>query len=237
MGMGTMKRLASIAGCLCVAMALGVGTHAQAATSTGENSGANPIEWSIDMNCTASCHNVQAETMAGKVAQGAQAHGGLPCVSCHADEEGLAKGHAKVTADDTKSPKRLKKSEVPSEACLTCHQATDGVVPSRAWTAEESVQDTKGDASKTVEDKVEGSAGKTGTPAYSSSTTADIDYLVDINGTTVNPHRLPINKSHATIGCATCHMMHDDTPLEETAVEACIRCHHDNVYECFTCHD
>lgn len=234
MEIGTMKRLAGVLGCLYAAIALGAGAHAQAATSTGKGTDVAPIEWSADMDCTASCHSMQAETMAGETAQGAQAHGKLPCTSCHVDEEGLIQGHAKVTVNDIKSPKRLKKSEVASETCLACHQATDGVVPSQAWAAEEGAGDSGSDV---TDIKGEEATEKAGASAYSSSTTTNIDYLTDINGTTVNPHELPINKSHATIGCATCHALHDDAPLEETAAKACTKCHHDNVYECFTCHD
>lgn len=242
------KHLAVTAGCLCVVAALGLGTYAQAATSPGKDSDAPAIEWTPELDCTATCHGAQAEAMANEDTQGAAAHGSFACVSCHTDEEGLVEGHAKVTADDTKSPKRLKKSEVGSDGCLTCHQVTDGVVPAEAWEAQEAGAAEKpagSDASKAAESATESKIAEVpaaaGTalaiPAYSSSATAGIEYLTDANGTTVNPHDLPVNKSHATLTCATCHTMHDDATLEATAVKACIKCHHDNVYECFTCHD
>ncbi len=233
------KHIVASAGCLCVVAALGLslGGHAQAATSPDSSS--QPIEWSTDLDCTATCHSAQAEAMADETTQGAAAHGSLACVSCHTDAKGLVEGHAKVTADDTKSPKRLKKSEVASDGCLTCHQATDGVVPADAWAAEEAGENTMGKAAEKEATEAEQEA--TGTvsiiPAYSSTATADIEYLTDVNGTTVNPHALPVNKSHATLSCASCHTMHDDAELEQTATKACIKCHHDNVYECFICHD
>ncbi len=233
------KSIVAGAGCLCVVAALGLslGSHAQAATSSDPD--AQPIEWSADLNCTATCHSTQAEAMADEATQGAAAHGSFACVLCHTDEEGLVEGHAKVTADDTKSPKRLKKSEVTPDGCLTCHQVTDGLVPADAWAAEEAGESATEDGASADASATEQEAPTTESaiPAYSSTATADIEYLTDANGTTVNPHDLPVNKSHATLSCATCHAMHDDATLEETAVKACIKCHHDNVYECFTCHD
>lgn len=242
------KHLAVTAGCLGIVAALALGSYAQAATSSSKDGDAPAIEWTPDLDCTATCHSTQAEALANEETQGAAAHGSFTCVSCHTDEEGLVEGHAKVTADDTKSPKRLKKSEVTSDGCLTCHQVTDGVVPAEAWEAQEAgaaEKPAESDVNEAAENPTESKSAEApaaeGTalaiPAYSSSATAGIEYLTDANGTTVNPHDLPVNKSHATLTCATCHTMHDDTTLEETAVKACIKCHHDNVYECFTCHD
>lgn len=234
------QRLIAAGGVLCLVGALSLGVHAQAATSSSDD--ADLLEWSASLDCTATCHSSQAEAMADETTQGAQAHGAFSCVSCHTDEEGLIEGHAKVTTDETKSPKRLKKSEVTADGCLTCHQVTDGVVPADAWAIQEDGDDaeltTETEASQEEATEEEDAAtAALAIPAYSAEATADIDYLVDANGTMVNPHDLPVNKSHATITCATCHAMHDDTTLEETAVKACIKCHHDNVYECFTCHD
>ena len=61
--------------------------------------------------------------------------------------------------------------------------------------------------------------------------------LTDDQGTTVNPHDLPQSASHDTLTCGSCHTMHDEKPLEETAAAACTQCHHQNVYECYTCHE
>ena len=66
---------------------------------------------------------------------------------------------------------------------------------------------------------------------------ADDMMLVDDQGTTVNPHALPESASHATVTCANCHTMHGDAPLLESASDACVDCHHQNVYECYTCHE
>lgn len=61
--------------------------------------------------------------------------------------------------------------------------------------------------------------------------------LTDKQGLTVNPHALPVNASHQGIACITCHKMHaDEADLSKQAQLACLGCHHENVYECGTCH-
>lgn len=221
------QRLAVGAGILGIVGVLCLGAYVPAAIAASQK---QAIEWSADLDCTATCHTRQVETLTDDGTQISAHHGGLPCTSCHTDIEGMAKGHEGVGADDTKGPKRLKKSEVNSDGCVACHQVTDGVVPADAWAAKQ--------ANATPIGAKEGAdTAELTIPAYSATATVAIDYLVDVNGTVVNPHDLPVNKSHATLTCATCHTMHNNAPLEETATKACLKCHHDNVYECFTCHD
>lgn len=66
--------------------------------------------------------------------------------------------------------------------------------------------------------------------------TADCTLLTDENGTVVNPHALPEVADHDPITCISCHTAHGDKTLEETASSKCLSCHHENVYECGTCH-
>ena len=63
--------------------------------------------------------------------------------------------------------------------------------------------------------------------------------LTDANGTTVNPHDLPVTatESHSEITCSDCHEMHSDKAgRAEDAQKLCRSCHHQDVYECYTCH-
>ncbi|MDR1015543.1 MAG: cytochrome c3 family protein [Coriobacteriales bacterium] len=61
--------------------------------------------------------------------------------------------------------------------------------------------------------------------------------LTDSKGTVVNPHDLPVNDDHArNVTCSSCHKMHGSDPVIETAPKACLTCHHEDVYECGTCH-
>ena len=123
-------------------------------------------------------------------------HAGFGCATCHADAK-LGELHTDVTADD-KMPKRLKKSSIEKDLCLTCHDA------------EKLVEDAKG-----------------------------CEALTDDNGTVVNPHDLPDVADHDPITCIDCHVMHKDgdEPVGDVAKAKCISCHHENVFECGTCHN
>lgn len=61
--------------------------------------------------------------------------------------------------------------------------------------------------------------------------------LVDANGTKVNPHEIhEIGQSHGDIKCTDCHQTHKEDETLQVASDKCISCHHENVYECGTCH-
>jgi hypothetical protein len=67
--------------------------------------------------------------------------------------------------------------------------------------------------------------------------TAMSTVLTDKNGTIVNPHAFTPSESHNSVLCADCHKMHKPvTAVLENAQAACKSCHHENVYECGTCH-
>ena len=66
--------------------------------------------------------------------------------------------------------------------------------------------------------------------------TADANVLTDQEGTVVNPHEIPDVSEHEGVTCASCHYMHRDKSALETSPAVCDGCHHDGVYECFTCH-
>lgn len=66
--------------------------------------------------------------------------------------------------------------------------------------------------------------------------TAGSTALTDDKGKVVNPHDLPENASHEGVACASCHTMHEETVVGDRAKVYCISCHHENVYECGTCH-
>jgi len=67
--------------------------------------------------------------------------------------------------------------------------------------------------------------------------TASSTVLTDMNGTVVNPHDLPQNDSHNIIRCSSCHNMHSSDPIAQTAKKNCFNCHHQEVFECGTCHE
>ena len=67
--------------------------------------------------------------------------------------------------------------------------------------------------------------------------TASSTILTDNDGTTVNPHDMPVNEDHETIDCGSCHDMHASDDIAKTAQKACQSCHHMGTYECYTCHE
>ena len=62
--------------------------------------------------------------------------------------------------------------------------------------------------------------------------TEGVTVLTDQDGLTVNPHAVPPSESHASVTCGSCHIGHTEPDYQK----ACTRCHHENVYECGTCH-
>lgn len=66
--------------------------------------------------------------------------------------------------------------------------------------------------------------------------TAGSTLLTDKHGTTINPHMLPENETHLDVLCSSCHSMHSEDDVDQRATNTCLNCHHDNVYECYTCH-
>lgn len=67
--------------------------------------------------------------------------------------------------------------------------------------------------------------------------TAGLDALTDTEGTTVNPHDLPVSESHNQMTCTLCHEAHDgNADPAETALKKCELCHHTGAYTCGGCH-
>lgn len=68
--------------------------------------------------------------------------------------------------------------------------------------------------------------------------TANYTGLVDEEGTVVNPHEIPENADHSNIACGDCHAMHEpNTDVLKSSKLECLSCHHENVFECGTCHN
>ncbi len=66
--------------------------------------------------------------------------------------------------------------------------------------------------------------------------TVDSSALTDSEGTVVNPHDIPDVKEHKNISCQSCHKMHAESKPASLAPTLCQDCHHEDVYECYTCH-
>lgn len=62
--------------------------------------------------------------------------------------------------------------------------------------------------------------------------------VTDSNGTEINPHGFPENDTHAQIACVDCHSVHvSEEEMTTVAKDECKSCHHQDVFECGTCHE
>lgn len=149
------------------------------------------------------------------------------CEGCHATEaasrEDATSLHA-VHIDST---------------CISCHTDEEGLT-----TAHKDYQ-TGNPASKLKKTDVASLsclASGCHDQADLSQATAQETALTDTKGTVVNPHDLPVHEDHSEgVTCASCHKMHGAGTDEADAVyqaskATCLSCHHNEVYECHTCH-
>ncbi|WP_270297435.1 cytochrome c3 family protein [Eggerthella sinensis] len=75
--------------------------------------------------------------------------------------------------------------------------------------------------------------------SYEEIAAATPDALVtDSRGTALNPHEAPgLTEGHeGNLACASCHTMHRASNAASDAHDACMNCHHEDVFECGTCH-
>ena len=81
--------------------------------------------WTVESDCKA-CHQKAAASLASLTCEAAQGEPSTTCMTCHTDAEGLSGAHQKVTLADTEGDqKRLKKTQVQPDSCLTCHNMDD----------------------------------------------------------------------------------------------------------------
>lgn len=147
---------------------------------------------------------------------------GMDCTACHATESDSANDDACLVASHAAQ----------GLECTTCHDDTDTLT-----TAHEDMATAEA-PSKLKRTAVDDGVCLTCHDATELVTvTADVTVCTDANGTTINPHDMPENDDHAGITCSNCHTMHANAGAAETAPEYCITCHHQEVYECHTCHD
>lgn len=211
-------------------VALGIAVVALATQTPAQAADA----WSPSADCAA-CHTSQAKTVEEDT------HEILACVGCHNDEKALADVHKDADAS-SKMPRRLKKTEVTEATCLSCH-GDDMIAAPQVKEDETTAADAKGtDAKGTTNPKEttnETSADAeevVSRKALIAATTTSVA-LTDKNGVVVNPHDLPTVEDHSSITCVTCHKGHTDDTIDESAMKACVLCHHESVFECYTCHE
>ena len=150
------------------------------------------------------------------------------CASCHLSEA------ASVT--DGVSPYSTHVAQEPQTAeCTYCHTDDGGQLSKAHEGYAEKVVPTKLRTTEVPEDICRAVCH---VQEELIAATEDYSKLVDPYGTTVNPHNMPQTAEHdAEATCASCHKMHKDADAYTTARTKCLSCHHQGVFECYTCHD
>lgn len=143
------------------------------------------------------------------------------CAACHASEES---SFSDMNAAASKH----------ADGCMTCHSDESGL----AKVHEKA--EGKDHPKKLKKTEIDDATCLSCHGGYEelAAKTAGLELLTDDKGTTVNPHEAPgLTPGHEAMTCSDCHALHTDEPADKMAPETCLSCHHDNVYECGTCHE
>lgn len=126
--------------------------------------------------------------------------------------------------------------EQQNATCISCHTDSEGLTTAHA---DMGSKDPAAKLKKTTIDDEACLACHEDYAALAEKSAADGIELVDTEGTAVNPHEVPgLTESHKNIACVDCHASHvSDADTLSVAQENCISCHHQEVYECGTCHE
>jgi len=144
------------------------------------------------------------------------------CAVCHADQQASMENATRAASNHA------------AVDCATCHNDETALQKSHKGKTADSKKATKLKRSKIDAEACAGCHASDDLKAA----TAGLTVLTDQNGTTVNPHDIPVNSGHeGQIDCAGCHTMHGEADVQEAAAEKCASCHHKDVYECGTCHE
>lgn len=119
--------------------------------------------------------------------------------------------------------------------CMSCHAVDDKLTAVHDGVTSDDKQPKK--LKKTA---VDDSMCLTCHDSYEALATKTADYkdLVDTEGTVANPHALPETEEHSERVCGDCHKMHEsDQDMAQNSMQYCRSCHHEDIFECNTCHN
>ena len=218
-------------------LAVGVAAVLAAQTLAAAQEAAAEYEWSIDLDCSL-CHQAQAESLASADGEAAADDSQV------ADEEAQAQADAiDGEAEDADAPSgvvehspfdgyAIMHAEGFGLTCTSCHVDSEGLAKGH-----KKLNSGK-EATRLKKSSVESDVCLACHDVEKlAQATADLTLLTDERGTTVNPHDLPPVEAHSDISCTRCHAVHDaEASLHKDASGLCTSCHHENVYECNTCH-
>ena len=147
------------------------------------------------------------------------------CSICHNDQ--------KESSDTSSLPASMHKEN--GAACVTCH-SEEAVLQS----VHEGTTSASKMPKKLTKTSVDAAACTSchGSADELASLVPDV-MLADANGMEVGAHdALTLNEDHQKgITCTSCHVMHESNDIKDSSQDACLNCHHQNVFECHTCHE
>lgn len=144
----------------------------------------------------------------------------MACSSCHAREAG------------TESDTACLASKHAADSCESCHGAAESLADAHAGASADASMPAKLSKEHAVGEETCLSCH--GSWDELAAKSADVTVLTDADGTTVNPHAMDRTGDHAGITCTSCHSVHE---AETDQKELCLSCHHEDVFECRTCHE
>ena len=209
---------------------------AQAASST--DSAAEP--WSLESDCAA-CHISQAQSAEEDGAPYAMhALLGLEeCSDCHDDADGkLTKAHAKYLTS-TKVPTRLSKSTVSVETCTAsgCHAIDELIEETEDSAVLEDEKGTQVNAHAMLLSETHETAKITCASCHvmhSAPSTDEDDGEADPDDSATGSADSTSDAGNPAGANAEASTSHDATV--ERSLQTCETCHHEGVFECYTCH-
>ena len=152
---------------------------------------------------------------------------GSDCKACHTAQQASMEDDACLASRHV------------ATACITCHSNENDLAVVHEEKSGNDPNTLKSLKTTSIENEV--CLGCHGTWEELAQNTVDTDLLTDANGKTVNPHEVTTLQNekgqHDEITCVDCHKIHSSEGVDVTAFRTCQSCHHDNVYECGTCHE
>lgn len=177
--------------------------------------------------CLFGCSLQQAEQAGGEAAAAPSDFAwssASDCAVCHVEEA------ASLESPETAAFAHGEEGD----ACTTCHDDEAALSA-----AHEGVSETSPMPARVASTDVAESTCLSCHKSYAdlAERTAESTALVDAQGTVANPHALADVADHESVSCSDCHKMHATQSAAETAKGKCAACHHQNVFECHTCHE
>jgi hypothetical protein len=118
-------------------------------------------------------------------------------------------------------------------ACVQCHAVTDNLKSEHVSATAIAQMPTKLSTQDAVAEAT--CLGCHGSYEALAAKTTNVTVLTDETGTIVNPHAVPKSVSqHQGVTCTTCHSIHKASGNPK---DYCLSCHHEDVFQCYTCHE